>query len=254
MVIVMAEINLIKRCLAELIGTFVLVFLGTGTVVSVVLYGQGIDTAGVLAIGLTFGLAIAVMAYVFGHISGTHINPAVSIAMWATRRLPAADAIAYMASQLLGATLASLAVVALFGTRSVDTRLGATVMGTGIEYWQAILIEAITTFMLVLAIMGTAVDKRAPQGLAGLTIGVMASLCIVLGFNATGGSLNPARTFGPYLVDVLAGGANYWWQFPIYLVGPVAGAVAAAFLYDYIADLKAKPAEKVAAAAHIKKM
>jgi glycerol uptake facilitator protein len=248
----MAEISLTKRCIAELIGTFVLVFLGTGAVVSVVLYGQGIDTAGVLAIGLTFGLAIAVMAYVFGHISGTHINPAVSIAMWATRRLPTADAIAYMASQLLGATLASLAVVALFGTRSVDTGLGATVMGTGIEYWQAILIEAITTFMLVLAIMGTAVDKRAPQGLAGLTIGVMASLCIVLGFNATGGSLNPARTFGPYLVDVLAGGANYWWQFPIYLVGPVLGALVAAFLYDYIADLKAKPAEKVAAAPKIK--
>ncbi len=244
----MGETNLTKRCLAELIGTFVLVFLGTGAVVSVVLYGQGIDTAGVLAIGLTFGLAIAVMAYVFGHISGTHINPAVSIAMWATRRLPTVDAVAYMASQLIGASLASLAVVALFGTRSVDTGLGATVMGTGVEYWQAILVEAITTFMLVLAIMGTAVDKRAPQGLAGLAIGIMASLCIVLGFNATGGSLNPARTFGPYLADVLAGGANYWWQFPIYVIGPVAGAVLAAFVYDYIADLKAKPAEKVAAA------
>lgn len=252
-VFVMAEIILFKRCLAELIGTFVLVLVGTGTVVSVVLYAQAIDTAGVLAIGLAFGLAIAVMAYVFGHISGTHINPAVSIAMWATRRLPTVDAIAYMVSQLLGATLASLAVVAIFGTRAaVDAGLGATVMGTGIEYWQAILCEAIATFLLLLAIMGTAVDKRAPQGLAGLAIGVMASLSIGLSLNVTGGSLNPARTFGPYLVDVLAGGANNWWQFPIYLVGPVLGAVAAAFLYDYIADLKARPTEKVAAAPPIK--
>jgi glycerol uptake facilitator protein len=250
----MSEISLLKRCLAELIGTFVLVFIGTGIVVSVVLYAQGIDSAGVLAIGLAFGLAITVMAYVFGHISGTHINPAVSIAMWATRRLPAGDTIAYIVSQLSGATLGSLAVVAIFGTRAaVDAGLGATVMGTGIEYWQAILCETIATFLLLLAIMGTAVDKRSPQGLAGVAIGLMAGLCIALELNVTGGSLNPARTFGPYLVNVLAGGANYWWQFPIYVVGPVLGAVVAAFLYDYIADLKAKPMEKVPAAPQIKK-
>ncbi len=236
----MGEISLVKRCVAELIGTFVLVFIGTGIVVSVVLYAQGIDAAGVLAIGLAFGLAIAVMAYVFGHISGTHINPAVSIAMWATCRLPTGDAIAYIVAQLCGATLGSLAVVAVFGTRvAVDAGLGATVMGTGIEYWQAILCEAIVTFLLLITIMGTAVDKRAPQGLAGLAIGVIASLCIAMALNVTGGSLNPARTFGPYLIDALAGGANYWWQFPIYVIGPIVGAVVAVFLYDYIADLKA---------------
>lgn len=250
----MSEISLAKRCIAELIGTFVLVFIGTGTVVSVVLYAQGIDSAGVLAIGLAFGLAITVMAYVFGHISGTHINPAVSIAMWATRRLPAVDAIGYIASQLLGATLGSVAVLAVFGTRAaVDAGLGATTMGTGIEYWQAILCETIATFLLLLAIMGTAVDRRAPQGMAGVAIGVMAGLCIALELNVTGGSLNPARTFGPYLMNVVAGGANYWWQYPIYLVGPIVGALLAAFVYDYVAGLKAKPVEKVAAAPEIKR-
>ncbi|OPY28788.1 MAG: putative aquaporin AqpM [Methanocella sp. PtaU1.Bin125] len=258
----MAEINLTKRLIAELIGTFVLVFLGTGAVVTAFLILQGSTpgnefSAGLgieawLAIGLAFGLAITIMAYVFGHISGTHINPAVSIAMWATGRLPAVDTLAYIVAQLIGASLGSAAVVAIWGTRAVDVGLGATAMFAGVTYWQAILCEAIATFMLVLAIMGTAVDRRSPQGFAGLIIGLTVAMAITATGNVTGASLNPARTFGPYLLETLFGGSNLWWQFPIYVAGPVLGAVAAAFLYDYIAGLKAKPAEKVKAAPAIK--
>jgi glycerol uptake facilitator protein len=259
----MVEISLTKRCIAELIGTFVLVFLGTGAVVTAFLilqgstpgndFSVGIPIEGWLAIGLAFGLAIAIMAYAFGHISGTHINPAVSIAMWATGRLPAGDTAAYIVAQLAGASLASGAVVAIWGMRAVDVGLGATAMFAGVTYWQAILAEAVCTFFLMLAIMGTAVDKRAPQGFAGLIIGLTVAMGITATGNVAGASLNPARTFGPYLFDSVLGGTNFWWQFPIYVIGPIVGAVAAAFLYDYIADLKAHPAEKVADAPKIKK-
>ena len=262
MVFIMVEISLLKRSVAELIGTFVLVFLGTGAVVTAFLilqgstpgndFSVGIPIEGWLAIGLAFGLAIAIMAYTFGHISGTHINPAVSIAMWATGRLPSRDMLAYIVAQLAGASLASAAVVAIWGTRGVDVGLGATAMFAGVTYWQAILAEAVCTFFLMLAVMGTAVDKRAPQGFAGLIIGLTVAIAITATGNVTGASLNPARTFGPYLLDSLLGGTNFWWQFPIYLIGPIVGAVAAAFLYDYIADLKARPAEKVATAAKVK--
>lgn len=253
----MSEFSLLKRSLAELIGTFVLVFLGTGAVVTAVLllqgqalidgnpFNVGLDMAAWLAIGLVFGLAITAMIYVFGHISGTHINPAVSIALWATKRLPTTDLIAYITAQLVGASLASFSVYLIWGARSVATGLGATSMFAGVSYWQAILCEAIATFFLMLAIMGTAVDKRSPQGWAGLIIGLIVAIDIVVIGNVTGSSLNPARTFGPYLADFLLGGANLWWQFPIYIIGPVVGALAAAVIYGYISTAEAEKAEKV---------
>ena len=252
----MVEFSLFKRSLAELIGTYVLVFLGTGAVATAVLllqgqtlipgneFNVGLDIAAWLAIGLAFGLAITAMIYVFGHISGTHINPAVSIALWATKRLPTKDLIAYMIAQFTGAALASFSVYLIWGARSLATGLGATSMFAGVSYWQAILCEAVATFFLMLAIMGTAVDKRSPHGWAGLIIGLVVAMDIVVIGNITGSSLNPARTFGPYLADFLLGGANLWWQFPIYIVGPVAGALAAAVLYGYISTAEAEKAEK----------
>ncbi|MGD9779837.1 MIP/aquaporin family protein [Methanomethylovorans sp.] len=246
----MAEIGLFKRSLAELIGTYVLVFLGTGSVVTTVLLFQGwtpypdnnfnvgIDIAAWLTIGMAFAIAIIAMVYAFGHISGTHINPAVSIALWATKRFPASDMISYIIAQLVGASLASFSIVAILGQRAVGTGLGATSMFAGVSYTQAILCETIATFFLMLTIMGTAVDKRAPAGFAGLAIGLVVAADIIVVGNITGSSLNPARTFGPYLAEFLLGGSNLWWQFPIYIIGPIAGALVAAFLYDYVAQTK----------------
>ncbi len=246
----MAEISLFKRSIAELIGTYVLVFLGTGSVVTTVLLFQGwtpyvgnvfnvgIDIAAWFAIGISFGIAVLAMIYAFGHISGTHINPAVSIALWATKRFPALDMISYIIAQLVGASLASFSIVAILGQRAVSTGLGATSMFAGVSYTQAILCETIATFFLMLTIMGTAVDKRAPAGFAGLAIGLVVAADIIVVGNITGSSLNPARTFGPYLAEFLLGGSNLWWQFPIYIIGPIAGALLAAFLYDYVAQTK----------------
>jgi len=246
----MTEISLLRRSIAELVGTYVLVFLGTGAVVTTVLlmkgwtpyagnsFNIGINISAWFAIGMAFAIAVAAMIYTFGHISGTHINPAVSIALWATKRFPTRDMVWYIVAQLIGATLASLTIVGILGSRAVGTGLGATAMFSGVSYGQAILCEAVATFFLMLAIMGTAVDKRSPAGFAGLIIGLVVAADVTVVGNITGSSLNPARTFGPYLVDLLCGGANLWWQYPIYLIGPILGALVAAFLYDYIAELK----------------
>jgi glycerol uptake facilitator protein len=246
----MAETNLMKRALAELVGTYVLVFLGTGSVVTTVLlmegwealpgnqFNVGIDIAAWFAIGIAFAIAIIAMVYAFGHISGTHINPSVSLALWATGRFPAKDLSAYIVAQLIGASLASFSLVAILGMRAVDTGLGATSMFYGVSYGQAIFCEAVGTFFLMLTIMGTAVDRRAPPGFAGLAIGLVVAADVIVIGNITGSSLNPARTFGPYLAESLLGGANFWVQFPIYIIGPIVGALVAAFLYDFVAEPK----------------
>jgi glycerol uptake facilitator protein len=246
----MEPVSLFKRSIAELVGTYVLVFLGTGSVVVAALinkgwtpyagnaFSVGFDIAAWWAIGIAFGIAVAAMIYTFGHISGTHINPAVSVALWATKRIPANEMGAYIVAQLIGAVLASTTLVIILGSRAVATGLAATAMFDGVSYGQAILCEAVATFFLMLTIMGSAVDKRAPSGFAGLAIGLVVAADIVTVGNITGSSLNPARTFGPYLADSLFGGPNLWTQYPIYVIGPIAGAVIAAFLYDYLAEPK----------------
>lgn len=248
----MAEIGIMKRFLAELIGTFALVFIGTGAAVITLLLAEGQTNKGGfnigigygglgdwLAIGLAFGFIVMCMVYVFGHISGTHINPAVTLALWATKRFPAGDVIPYIAAQLIGAALGSLSLVAVLGTRAAAVGgLGATAPFAGVTYEQAIISEAIATFFLMLTIMGVAVDKRAPGQFAGFAIGMVIAVDIIVTGNITGSSLNPARTFGPYLGDMLFGGPNLWNLFPIYIIGPIAGAIIAAFVYDYIAGLK----------------
>ncbi|WP_428565260.1 MAG: MIP/aquaporin family protein [Solidesulfovibrio sp. DCME] len=243
----MAAPSLLKRSLAELVGTYALVFLGTGSVMTTVLLAKGrpvidnafhvgIDMAAWVAIGLAFGLTVTAMIYCFGHISGTHINPAVSVALWATKRFPTQDLAAYVIAQCAGATLASLSVAAVWGARVIPTGLAATGMFDGVSYGQAFLCEVILTFILVMTIMGSAVDSRCRGGFAGLAIGLVVAADIIVGGNVTGASMNPARTFGPYLANILVGGPNMWAQYPIYLFGPLAGGVLAAFLYDLIGD------------------
>lgn len=239
----MPQPTLMKRAIAELVGTYVLVLLGTLSVVTMVVFFKGPDMAGLLLIGLAFGVAVMVMIYAFGHISGTHINPAVSIALWATGRLPAKDLVGYIVAQLIGAVLASITIVIIVGQRAVDAGLGGTSPGVGVSYWQAIVSEAVMTFFLVLAIWGSAVDDRAPKGFAGLAIGFVVAADIWVSGPITGASMNPARTFGPLFTETLWGGTTAWAKFPIYLIGPIVGGLLAAFVYDYISGIKNKPAE-----------
>jgi glycerol uptake facilitator protein len=247
--------SLLKRAIAEMIGTWVLVFLGTGSVVTMVVFFKsfrGVDQAALLLIGISFGVAVLVMIYAFGHISGTHINPAVSIALFATGRLPAADLLAYVVAQLLGAFLASTTIYALWGARAVDAGLGITLPGVNVSYTQAIFVEIVLSFFLGLAIWGSAVDSRAPGGFAGLAIGLVVAADIWVGGPLTGASMNPARSFGPFVGESAYGGtAADWAKYPIYIIGPIVGLAAAAFVYDYVAELKKRAAEPHPAEPHV---
>ncbi|MEN4017136.1 MAG: MIP/aquaporin family protein [Methanobacterium sp.] len=249
-------VSLQKRFLAELIGTFFLVYIGAGAAVITLMishgaplpnpFNIGIGVLGGLgdwlAIGLAFGLTVAVLIYALGHISGCHINPAVTIALWATKKFPSADVIPYIVAQLIGASLASFLFAASVGMNAVTIGgLGATAPFEGIGYLQAILVEAIGTFLLMLVIMGSAVDKRATPGFAGVAIGFTVAGIITTIGNITGASINPARTFGPYLGNLVLGGVNLWLYFPIYVIGPIVGAIIAAFVYDYISSEEKLP-------------
>ena len=146
----MPQPSLMKRAIAELIGTWVLVFLGTGSVVTMVVFFKSLDAvnqAALLLIGISFGVAVLVMIYAFGHISGTHINPAVSIALWITGRFPAKDMVVYVIAQLIGAFLASATIYACWGSRAVDAGLGITLPGVGVSYAQAIIVEIVLTVL-----------------------------------------------------------------------------------------------------------
>lgn len=206
-----------RRYAAEFIGTFMLVFLGTGAVV--------IAKADTLTIGLAFGLTVTVMAYAFGGVSGGHFNPAVSIAMMINKRLEAKDGIFYIVAQFLGAIVASGLLSVLINALDLSrTGFGQTdfpKIGAGVAF----LVEVIVTFSFILVILMTTSDRFGNSQMAPLAIGITLSLLIIVALNLTGGSLNPARSFGP---AIFAGGsalAHYW----VYLAAPIVGAILAAF-------------------------
>ncbi|MCQ2969989.1 glycerol uptake facilitator protein [Methanobrevibacter gottschalkii] len=239
--------NIRKKFFAELLGTFFLVFFGTGSAVVTLLVSQSINPANVgigvlgglgdwIAIALAFGLTVMIGIYAFGRISGAHFNPAVTIGLLVTKNIPLVDSIYYIVAQLIGACLGSLALFLCLGAQAVTIGgLGATAPGLGIGYMQAMFAEFIGTFFLMMVIMGVAVDKKAEPGFAGVSIGMTVTAVIVVLGSFTGASINPARTFGPYLMDMILGGQNLWGFFPIYLVGPILGAICAAFAYAYLA-------------------
>jgi glycerol uptake facilitator protein len=229
--------QLSRRLLAELVGTALLVLFGAGSIVAALLVGDGIlNYPGIGMIALVFGLVIAIVIYGFGTTSGAHINPAVTISLALVRRFPWREVPAYVVAQLVGGVLGALLVVAVFGSSAATgTRTGATTFAAGIGYVRGTLAEVIGTFLLMFAIMALAVDRRAPAGWAGLIIGLAVTTDILLIGPVTGGSMNPARTFGPYLATTIVGGSVPWAQFLAYVIGPIAGGVLAAFAYDLIA-------------------
>ena len=185
-----------RRYAAEFIGTFMLVFLGTGAVV--------IAKADTLTIGLAFGLTVTVMAYAFGGVSGGHFNPAVSIAMMINKRLEAKDGVFYIVAQFLGAIVASGLLSVLINALDLSrTGFGQTdfpKIGAGVAF----LVEVIVTFSFILVILMTTSDRFGNSQMAPLAIGITLSLLIIVALNLTGGSLNPARSFGP---AIFAGGS-----------------------------------------------
>ncbi|WP_101787658.1 MIP/aquaporin family protein [Nonomuraea indica] len=234
--------DLPRRLVAEAVGTMLLVVFGAGSVVAALIMGNGtIDYAALGFISLSFAVVVALVIYAFGSTSGAHINPAVTIALAAGRRFPWSEVPLYIAAQLVGAFAGGLLIVGGFGRRAVEFGTGLTTLGEGVSYGQGILLEALGTFLLMLTIMAMAVDRRAPSGWAGWMIGMaVAGEIFVIG-PMTGGAVNPARTFGPYLTTSVFGGGAPWAQYIVYVAGPVAGAVLAVLVYDLVA----RPAREV---------
>ncbi|MGH9247840.1 MAG: MIP/aquaporin family protein [Acidimicrobiales bacterium] len=245
-----------RRVVVEGIGTALLVLFGAGSVVAALTVGAGaLDYAGLGFIALAFGIVIAAVIYGFGAVSGAHINPAVTFSLAVTGRFPWAEFVPYVAAQLAGAAVGGFLIVAAFGTGAADLGgAGSTVLVGDVSYASGIVAEAIGTFLLVFTIMAVAVDPRAPKGWAGLMIGLAVAGAILVVGPLTGGSLNPARTFGPYLASALFGDGPPWEQFPLYWVGPLIGGAVAAVVYDVSARPRqvelATPAETGASEGH----
>lgn len=213
------------KCLAEAIGTFAIVFFGVGSVCTNALPDVDI---GLVGIGLTFGIVVAVTVSSIGHVSGAHVNPAVTIMAVATRRMGPGLAGLYVASQCAGATAAA-ALLQGFFTEDVirAVSLGTTALSPGLGAGAGLAIEVVLTFFLVLVVFGTAIDDRGHK-LGGIAIGAIVFVDVIVGGPLTGASMNPARSFGPALV------AGRWVDHWLYWVGPAAGAVLAALVYEKV--------------------
>lgn len=213
--------DLARRCGSEALAAFLLVFAGCGAIVANAQYDSELGPVGV---AFAFGLIVMAMIYATGHLSGAHINPAVTIAFTVTRHFPAREAAAYIGSQLAGASAAAFALLAIWTDKPAD--LGATVPTVGAV--SALLYEGILTALLMFVIVAVATDTRAIGAAAAIAIGGAVGLDALFGGPVTGASMNPARSFGPALAS------GQWHMFWVYLAGPVAGAVTGALAYQLV--------------------
>ena len=225
------EQNLWRALVAELVGTFALIFIGAGA--------GAIGAGGLVGVALAHGLVVVGFAYAYGHISGTHINPAVTIGVWAAGLMDAGRALSYVVFQLVGGILGALALRVVLG--GAESGLGATTLAEAAQVGTTVvqvtptvglLVEAILTFFLVNAVLNAGAPNKTSE-LDGVAVGFTLVFCILMGGPLTGASLNPARSLGPAIAaDVYA---DLW----VYFAGPALGALAAAALWRFF--LRNKP-------------
>ena len=213
--------NLARRAAAEALAAFALVFAGCGAVVANAQYHAALGAVGT---ALTFGLVIMAMVYAIGHLSGAHINPAVTAAFTLTRHFPPREALAYVLAQCLGAIAAALVLLAAWTDK--PAALGATV--PSVSAGTAVLYEIVLTAFLMFVIVAVATDTRAVGAAAAIAIGGTVGLDALFGGPVTGASMNPARSLGPALA------AGEWQDFWVYVVGPLAGASIGALAYQLV--------------------
>jgi len=220
--------DLLRRSTAEGIGAFALVFAGCGAIVTDTVDEGALGTVG---IALVFGLVIMAMVYATGHLSGAHLNPAVTLAFALTRHFPRREALAYIGAQLLGALAAAALLLAVWPSEPAS--LGATVPSVGAG--SAFVYELVLTAFLMFVIMAVATDTRAVGAGAAIAIGGTVGLDALFGGPVTGASMNPARSLGPGLVS---GELHQIW---IYIAAPVAGAAIGALAYQLVRGAPRSP-------------
>lgn len=231
-------INIMKKYLAEAIGTFTLVFLGCGTAMLV-----GCDAefgGGYVLTAMAFGLVIVAMAYSIGNVSGCHINPAVSLGCLLSGRMELKDFIPYVIAQCVGSIVASACLVAIFALGGVTDKTGGVgsngLAGVNGNFIAGLLVEIILTFIFVLCILGVTDAKFKFRQVAGLVIGLALTLVHILGIGLTGTSVNPARSLGPALFAAFTGNVGALIALPVFIIGPLAGGALAAIVYGFLTD------------------
>ena len=233
-----------RNWFAEAIGTYALVFFGPlAIILSVVAFGDGLSIESIIMIALAHGAAVGLMVYAFGHVSGAHINPAVTIPMMITKKISVGDGIGYIIFQLIGAVVAAFSLKAIlpeigakvnFGTQGGPSELLNSSIMAGIT------VEIILTFFLVTVIFLTAVHKEAAAGIHGISIGGIVFLLHIVGVPLTGASMNPARTFGPAVIS------GFWELHWIYWLAPIVGGIIAGVIMNYVFVNNAEPKTKSA--------
>jgi MIP family channel proteins len=223
--------NDLKAYIAELVGTFALIFIGVGAI-----YNANHQHMDLLGIALAQGLTIGVLVSATMAISGGHLNPAITFGALVGGKISASRAVGYVISQLIGATAAGFLCNVILGVDA--TSAGTPDLGKDVSTGIGILVEAVLTFFLVFVMFGTAIDARAPK-IGGLAIGFTVALDVLFGGPLTGAAMNPARTFGPALAS------GHWANHVVYWIGPLLGGAAAGLIYGRFLIVPPQPAPKV---------
>jgi aquaporin Z len=229
-----------RRLVAESIGTFFLVLIGPGAAMVNAATNGAVSHAGV---SLAFAFVVIAMIFALGHISGAHINPAVTIGFWSVRRFPSRDVIPYIIAQCLGAIAASAVSRSVLG---VVGQMGATVpaRALGIGAGGAFAIEWLLSFALMLVIMAVATDDRVANGFAAIAVGLTVGFCAMMAGPLTGASMNPARSLGPAVVG------GFWDAHWVYWLAPITGMLASARCYEFLRGTESHRAERPSSIAH----
>ena len=225
----MDEPSIRQKLAAEFIGTAFLVFIGVGSVpATLIVNGNAPFTMADLGmISFAFALVVIAAVYALGHVSGCHINPAVTVGLASTGKFPWRQVPSYIAAQVAGAILGALAIITVLGKKASDVGLGVAHYGGTVQWPQAFGAEFIGTFILVFVVFGV-IHRKATPGFAGLAIGFAVFAIIIVVAPATNASINPARTIGPMLIQQFWGGTVQWTQLPVYLAAELLAGAAAA--------------------------
>lgn len=225
-----------KKYIAEFIGTLTLVFLGCGT--AMLVGCDAVNGSGYLLTAFAFGLTIVGMAYCVGNISGCHINPAVSLGVLLSNGMKAKDFVGYVVAQCAGALAGAGLLALIFNLGNITDMTGAFgsngLAGVNGNSIAGVLVEIILTFIFVLTILGVTSKEASHGSFAGIVIGFTLVLVHILGIGLTGTSVNPARSFGPAVVAALTGNTTPLFNLWIFVVGPLLGAVCAAYVWKYL--------------------
>lgn len=218
-----------KKYFAETIGTMILVLMGCGAAI----FNGGCGTVPqVLTVAFAFGLSVVAMAYAIGGVSGCHINPAITLAMWLSKRMEGKIAVMYIVSQIIGALIGSTILYFLTTNISIEyaTTTGANLLGEGVTTTGGFLSEMFFTFVFVLVVLGSTDEKKGAGNFAGLAIGLTLVLVHIVCIPITGTSVNPARSIGPAIYEGIEAMSQLW----IFILAPLVGAVLAAVIWNII--------------------